>query len=316
MVKMIRDYLKNVITYLAKEEIPQSEKGNYHSSLSRLNREIYYAEHFKIEEEIIALHKLSIYLKEKNIPYYFNGNASNLYILYLLGISRVNPLEFNLSYENFFGLELESSKVRTSQFVISMVVPNECYSAILEKVKSEQILQNKKTERRDYSFGIGKISIEHLEMPCKINGYYSKTNYTALVKFILEVYDDDDFVNAIDTMFDCKSDISLADAIKVFGLIHSSWNFDDILIAFIQLDMPLSDVPVFYDDVFDILLHNFTNKDAWKYADSIHWGKGLPQEVAEHLHPAIFHWCNSALYLFPKAHALEHFIHQYNLKGR
>ena len=316
MIKILKDYLKNEIESLTKEVSVALEKEYYHSSLSRLNREIYYAEHFQVEEELIALHKLSIYLKENNIPYFLQGNTSNLYMLYLLGISRVNPLDFNLRYENFFGLELEKTKLRASQLFINMAVPTECHSAVLDKIKSEQMLKNKKTETRKYSFNIGKISIAHFDMPCEIKDYFSETDFNILLEFILEEYNDDDFANAIDTVFDCKSDITLDDAIKVFGLIHSSWNFDDILIAFSQLDMPLSDVPVFYDDVFDMLLNNFTNKDAWKYADSVHWGNDLSQEVARYVPPAIFNWCNSALYLFPKAHALEHFIHQYKLKGR
>lgn len=226
-------------------------------------------------------------------------------MLYLLNISRVNPLDFDLSYENFFGLEVEKSKSRASQPSINMVVSTECYSAILKKVKSEQILQNKKIETRNYSFSIGKISISYFDMSCEIKGYYSETNYNTLLKFILEEYDDDGFANAIDTVFDHRRDISLADKIRVFGLLHSSWNFDDILIAFEKLNLPLLDVPVFYDDVFDVLLHNFTNKDAWKYADSIHWGYGSPQEVKEHLTPAIFHW---SIVLFTYFQRLMHWI--------
>ena len=40
-------------------------------------------------------------MNNKDVEYHFGGTINNLFLLYVLGISKVNPIEYNLPYELF-----------------------------------------------------------------------------------------------------------------------------------------------------------------------------------------------------------------------
>lgn len=104
---------------------------------------------------------------------------------------------------------------------------------------------------------------------------------------------------------------SFADLIYLYGLTHSTGTWDkDAVFMMERLAYDPSDLIAFSDDIYQYMLdHDFTEKDAWKAAEDVKCGHGLPFFSSGML-TAKDKWvlprCDAIQYLFPKAHAVEH----------
>lgn len=99
----------------------------------------------------------------------------------------------------------------------------------------------------------------------------------------------------------------------ILGLNSSTGTWDDDAAFMIEsLGYSPSDLIAFRDDVFRYMLdHDFTEKDAWKAAEDVRKGKGLPF-IREEMFNSRDLWVSTRLgvvrYLYPKAHAVEYLL--------
>ena len=81
------------------------------------------------------------------------GTASNMFITYLLGISNINPIDYNLDYKMFLGPNLEkipdidinisSEIIKNIQDEVLKYYDNTCKASVLVKAKKNYIKLNK-----------------------------------------------------------------------------------------------------------------------------------------------------------------------------
>ena len=268
-----------------------------------------------MQEEFIALNELSIFLKKKDIPWRLIGRGSNSYILYLIGISSINPIEFKLGYENYFGMDTEDDKASPSQHLITIGVPQSSYLVVVEFLKAFHLLSSELAKYDEHEFSIGKIKIIKSEPLIKVKNYNAEVDISLLEKFVIEDYEDHELISALTKIFgnDCQNKIGLSEVIKVHGLLNSEWNYEDVISAFMDLDLPISEVPVHSDDLFKLFNKSMINKDAWRYVEYINQGKHFPKDVDFGLEPKILKWCNNASFLYPRVNTIEYFVKEYKL---
>ncbi len=285
--------------------------------LERINEEVKLVKYHHLEEEIIAVYELINVLKQNDIPSYIMGNSSNCYIMYILGVSNVDPLRFNLKYQTFFGEEQNATKISNSKLNITVMIPKSAYDNVLNFLKHFELLKNKEIKITKYSFNIGKLSITSFELPHRIEGFYNEVNYSLLEKFVINEYSESEYdyesikIKVLGN--DYKTNSNIFDHMKIFGLTHGTWKYNDKIEEINKLNMPLLKIPVFFDDIYDLLIENkYDLKKAWEIANLIRLGKGV-DEKRLNTSLDIAQWCNSVRYLFPRAHAIEFFIFSYRL---
>ncbi len=103
---------------------------------------------------------------------------------------------------------------------------------------------------------------------------------------------------------------SFADFIYSFGLLNGTGTWDDVAEFMIDsLAYAPSDLIVFRDDVYKYMRdHDFEEKDAWRAAERVRKGRGLPffrPEMIVARDKWVLHRLGEARYLLPKAHAIE-----------
>ena len=77
--------------------------------LKRYNAEMEIICNQKLEDVFMVAHLIAKKMKEDNQIINITGCASALFINYLLGISDINPIDYNIPYETFIGIKGEST---------------------------------------------------------------------------------------------------------------------------------------------------------------------------------------------------------------
>ncbi len=103
---------------------------------------------------------------------------------------------------------------------------------------------------------------------------------------------------------------SFADFVYSFGLLNGTGTWDDVAEFMIDnLAYAPSDLIAFRDDVYKYMLdHDFEEKDAWRAAERVRKGRGLPffrPEMMVARDKWVLHRISETRYLLPKAHAIE-----------
>lgn len=263
-----------------------------------------------MEHIFVALHKPTQYMRENHIPFYTHGTVASTYLAYLLGISAFNPVDFNLDGIQFFGTP--SDERQSTRSSINLVVPNERFDEIVCRLKADATLSQAECREEKQSFHIENITIVHLDLGKSDDYDFAEVDMESLRKFALDWCQ----TNLLDGGFQKlygNDQVPLTDLVKFFGLSLGTWGFDDVIAGLQSLQLPLSAAPVFYDDVYDLLLETHPKEVAFAYADGVHMGRQLPESVTATMDPAVVAWCNHAVYLFPRSHAMECLIARYRL---
>ncbi|MDD5922134.1 MAG: hypothetical protein PUC44_03005 [Eubacteriales bacterium] len=116
--------------------------------------------------------------------------------------------------------------------------------------------------------------------------------------------------------------------LRIFGLTRGSWSHvnnqrtaensgmnEETYFSLEDFGYSLDVVPAFYDDVFDMVLREgYPEEEAYYEAKRVSLGRGLSERTKDVLYdrPEI-PWCNSAIRLYSKAHALEYLLMDYRI---
>ncbi len=104
---------------IIKESIEQSNMyRNNKVDNDRINEELTIIHKVRMSKLIYFLFTISSELKKRNEPYMIHGTLPDLYILYVLGVTKFNPIEIGCCYESCIGT-LDNPK---SQISIDIVI--------------------------------------------------------------------------------------------------------------------------------------------------------------------------------------------------
>lgn len=131
----------------------------------RLNSELNIIKEKKYSKLFIMASMISKRINDFGYPVSERGTASNMLITYLLGISNINPIDYNLDYKMFLGPNLEkipdidinisSEIIKNIQDEVLKYYDNTCKASVLVKAKKNYIKLNtmsKTTSKLDVDF--------------------------------------------------------------------------------------------------------------------------------------------------------------------
>lgn len=312
--------------------------------LPRINRELYAAEHFRLAGQILAFYFLANHLKSQNIPYGIRGATANSFLLFLLGVTDVNPLPphyycpycksfvwdesqkngydlqprvctcgsdmkmdgHNLSWEHFWGGDLDTNNLRSSQQTMNMDVPTSAFNLSCDYLREQPLMLGIQAERQAHGQTIhfGKIVIQgNSSLPEHSKSWYHAANAEAVRSFACNHHSGSLSEQSV-------APHTFREALRIYGMEHGTWLSEQVPV---KPDVLSESIPVFFDDLFDLLSQEFTSKDAWMQSERIHFGQPLSDPANEVLTAEQSEWCNRAAYLFPRAHAVEYIFTQYRL---
>ena len=97
-------YLNIIISKLEEKNISDEQ-------ITRVEEELNLIYEGNNSEIIYECLQLALFCKQNNEPYSLNGTISSLLILYLLGVSKVNPCLINARYETGLGIPYEAKSI-------------------------------------------------------------------------------------------------------------------------------------------------------------------------------------------------------------
>ena len=155
--------------------------------------------------------------EKKDVSYYFNGMINNLFVLYVLGLNKVDPIKYNLSYELYFDetLDVCLNNYNTSDFIEYLTKNNNGFHIVKGKTNNKLNEDNNYLlipygyEDKKMLFNLNEESI----METKED--YHKYSFTYLTikisnKYFLDGYDKLDLINCINT----PNEKEISDTIK------------------------------------------------------------------------------------------------------
>ena len=131
--------MKKKIDYIIEKEekkyYPIIKESIEHSSMyrnnevdkNRLNEELTIVHKVRMSKLIYFLFTISSELKKHNEPYMINGTLPNLYILYILGVTKFNPIEIGCCYEACIGTIDNPKECLSIEIVVRKQYINKLY---------------------------------------------------------------------------------------------------------------------------------------------------------------------------------------------
>lgn len=322
------------MTDIIKDAVNKKYSKNSPIIENRLNEELAAIERLGVMPLIVRLYEITEFLKENKIPYWMRLSAASSFVLYILGVTRANPLEphkycpvcKNIYIDSFVkdGYDIPEDTVCRSDRVpfikdghnipwqtlwgfgdkkprFEMVVP----------LKNQDIINEHFSIKTDKELDVSSIKLIYSEdMNDIYENFYDQIPFDrglmlSNYKLMLSDVSDHHFQ---------KPD-NIADLISLFGLSHGDGVWDSVTkTMYDEMGYRYSDLVAFCDDVYTYLsTHWFDDASSWEGMDSVRRGKGLPQSyIVPDLTMGTDKWvlsrCNRIKCLFSKAHAVEYML--------
>lgn len=319
------------------EESLKSSKNYANEELNRINEELAIIHKMNMSLLIYYLFSISKELKKDNEPYMINGTLSNLYILYVLGVTKFNPMEIGCCYEACIGTIDNPKEMHSINIVVRegidkeyinrlTSIPGDEYDYVNHPEKSFQTLLIPKeidindvftnvvfnntihpTIKDEYTY-IKLLSItisesEFLNSICYFNNKYGEVD----INDALEVYKDHFFDRVIqekgfiDRYASFKVN-TIFDMLKLMAHYHSTHKLDS------------SEDSIFSDreSVFEYFNKELglSSNESYHLMEEIRKGKhhsfGLDKDFLNRLPKNVINDLNNIEYLFPRGHNAEH----------
>ena len=306
--------------------------------LRRFIAEFSYIVSFGLEDKYLLAHQIAKKTDSDGIPIGFEGTIGNSFVAFLLGITEVNPLKYDLSFEVYANADHGSSRY------IQLNVPTG-YTDVISDYINKSFFDETIIISKEKSLAIIALPTELVK---KYAGY---DNQYLLERFsYIEIFESDvlDLMKKLEDMTGVKANTIPLDDKKALALFQSCQTkgiplFDDTFLGYCVLseiyirsidelikalglklsefDYPPMDLVInkkvsFYellayrDEVFSGLIQYGIEKEiAFKIMECVVEGEGLTYEyrnlVKRHNVPEWFiESCDKTLYFFPKAHGI------------
>ncbi len=258
----------------------------------RLNKELTFIKNNNNSDYYLLAYKTVTEAKNNGHQITSRGSIGSSFVAFLLGITDINPLDYNIPCEIFMGhngdklpdIILHSNKTFHTDKPVIEVIPN----PLLEMFEFLENSTNKKIGEADIS-------------DTKIFDLFRNTDTLGLYEF------DSDFMR---DMLRITKPESFADLVKINGLAHAT-------IRGIDTPEKLSekyyseDFPVFRDDVFQKLKdYGLTSESAYTITQAVSVGtfSGRPELLKtlqeNHVPEQYTEQLKNILHLFPKSHSV------------
>lgn len=313
--------------YYLKEITYQKLNQIYRENINKYVLERYYNELNSIIENNFAEYYIAVYLISKKVKkdgqvMILRGTQTSSLITYLLEISYIDPLEYNLPFETFAGID--GKKVPNFEFEFAEDYINIIYEFAEKTLKEKNILCTKNEFFADNS--ILKLNffennyidlLNNLEETTKINHNNIKINDINICKCFSSEKNIIGFEsNKAKEIIDKIQPVTLEDLIKIESLVKGTWkdNIEKIIGKH-----SLNEVLCTRDDIFLYLyekgiekrvafeISEFigkgkinTNKSKWNEYKTI-----MKRVLIEDLYLESF---EKIMYLFPKSHCITYVI--------
>ncbi len=315
-----------------------------------------------MEDQLLAVRDLSIGLHDMNIPFSVAGDAASSFLLYLLDVTRVNPLpphyycpycrkiEFSdgardgfdlprkkcscgrdmlrdghdMPMEMFWGISGADGAERIPG--IAMRLPVGSYERVKDFLETYPLLASlDKTEGiNGIGYRCGSLFIVgSMTLPEQSGFWFSQIESEDMRSYVLQNYMS---ILKLDPETRVKP-TSFYGVVRMYGLTRSSWSkinnqmtvikadgFEDTIYTLDDFGYSLNVVPVFFDDLFRVLLkERVPPAKAYREAERVRQGRGLSPDIIGNLYdnPTIG-WCNSAIRILSKSQALQSLMLDYN----
>ena len=324
---IIQNYIKSSRLYIDNE-----------IDINRLNEELSIIHKAMLSKTIHYLYCISKELKKNNEPYIINGTLSNLYLLYILGITKFNPIEIGCCFEVCIGtidnpkcylpIDIVIRKTYENKLDIESIISSideDCYY-INHPTKSHQILvipkeidynrlfktqiigNNTQVAIDDeYTYNrLLSISVAESDKLWSISHFYSKYGEVPINEAI-DIYKTVFFDKAlqekkfIDTYSSFKVN-SVSDMLKLMAFYHSTH----------KVNKPSSYVFSDRESVFEYFNKELglSNNQSYRLMEVVRKGQYkssiINDDITSKLSNNILNDLENILYLFPRGHNAEH----------
>lgn len=276
----------------------------------RLENELDLAEQFQFDTTVMLAGALCKNLKKENLPYWCSGTTSNSFLLYLFGISHVNPLLPHYRCPNCgkinwidYGKDIFVLQSKSCSCGCKMIVDGHNLSQMLFFGSREG---NTRESPRKIHINVSADKFckvcemtKKEAVSCKLNADMSGTGNTLSVgKLCIHK---SAILSGENEIYRKIKHLPFSEKVRTLGLELGTWRCEKVL-AVKHLNLP-----VFYDDVFDRLIAaEFSTNEALKEAEKVHVGKSLSEKAinAGWTDEEKF-WLENAMYMFPRGHVIE-----------
>lgn len=303
---------KNILKQISLSKLKELYGNNIEDNiLERYNFEITSIFQNKFEDIYYQAYMIAKKAKEDEEIMIIRGSGSSSFIAYLLGISYINPIEFNIPFETF--ANIEGSKKPDFNFEFT----TKCAPKI------EKYLNDLLSEENIFS-DIKILSSTILDMikELEINTGIKHTDINLKDKELINVFNIDvEGIKSFDTehikkIIDKVKPKNIDDLIKIFSLEHGTALWDNNNEELIN-EHSIDELACSRDDVFLYLLEKgIKRKTAFEISEFVRKGKASPREEQwkEYLkimkQYEIPNWyitsLEKAIYMFPKAHSCNY----------
>ena len=121
--------------------------------------------------DLFILEYLYIYKKDNKINYNFKGMDDNYLLLYILGLSEINPIKYNLSYESCNGLSRSIDFINGSYLDFLEVLEIIGYDFKLIKALNNHYIVIPNNCKCDLTFKLNKGKFEVIDYNLIKNNY-------------------------------------------------------------------------------------------------------------------------------------------------
>lgn len=273
----------------------------YGSDLSkigdRLIRELEFVETFGFEKELLAAELLTQSYKERSIPYFVSGLISSLCLPYILGITEVDPIRYNIPIEMAIGIS--GNKIPT--FIIEH-----------GGLGFLSIIQNS-----DYlNLDLATLSVRSHGKPksfdnAKVWEYFSSGYYPEIIG------SDSDDMSRILRRFRPHSIEELAKALS--AALSTGLYSGNAELLMDKCILTINDLPTTREDFIELLVGNGLDREStFTIMNYIQTGRPIPEGLKHTLSGIdLPDWflplAEKILYLLPKSYSLELAIFAYKI---
>ena len=293
----------------------------------RVKDELNAMKHSESVMDVAFLYEISRYLKEKSYPWCLRGCTGSSFILYLLGVSKGNPLPPHLYCPKCHdvlwkdckdGFDLENAICSDDQHLLTkdghnipwqslwgygkfmpsfdMDLPESLFETFEDILKSERFSKYDELFKVDIPYPgkvkqikLGKISLLfNLKLDNVSDEFYLPSNQDIDVKKLLYRWHE---VAEIEEHENLPEPKDFADLCSLFRLLHSTGTWDEWSKMQLEEDrFNYSDLVSDREAVFHYLTcHGFLDKDAWKGMREVQLGHKL-STVTEEMKDANDSW--------------------------
>lgn len=309
--------------------------------MTRMEQELYALGSSGLSMHLAALHDLTLWAKENDVPYRVAGTDASSFLLYLLNITKSCPLPphsycpkcrgvyWRFDVTDGFDLPdrhcpADGTRMRGDGHDIpwqtfwgypphepgfTLAFPEHARQALLDALE-QHWLKDFDEEAKSYypdkdtcifCFGHFCIIIEKEVQPTAVSLEECKTNWRELL------HEDSEHDPPL------PAPGSFADLVAMFGLVHGVGVWDeDAKFMHDRLGYELHELICFREDVLKYFLeHSIIDKDAWKLSERIRKGRApeaLPQELYDCRDKWVLSRIAKARYLCSKGVAVEHLM--------